>query len=93
MCLSAWVRSNLRFEVCISILGPFLSLNAVSEYNPQIFIREEGFWETYGRFDAAIGDITLLKWDQLDTGQMVLSVVTVCCIWYLSGVLLTVVIG
>jgi hypothetical protein len=78
MCSSAWVRSNLPFEVCNPILCYlFLRLNAVLEYNPRIFILEEGTWETYGRFDAAIGDITPLKWEQQDTGQMVLSVVTV----------------
>ena len=57
-----------------------LWLHSFLEYNPQIYVHEEGIWETYGRYDAAIGDITPLMWEQQDTGQLVLSVVTVCCI-------------
>jgi uncharacterized protein YjbI with pentapeptide repeats len=84
-------QSPIRSRYSSFALSFFLAY-AIAENNPHIFIREDGIWETYGRFDKAVDDITPLKWEQQDSGQLVLSLVTVCCILHHSGVLLIIVI-
>lgn len=71
------MHSPVRSKSSISTVI-ILQLTTLSENNPRIFVREEGYWEAYGRFENAIKTITPLNWEENDNGRLVLSILMVC---------------